>query len=160
MDRRLMDIKECLEKCGIEAELRTERVEPYVNCGNVKRIRNRMQFWAPGNGSEIHAFVGKEMGIWYEEAGRLPYLDSNYRYSDKENKVSFPNVDEAMKFIQKVAPAGKAVFEQEADAVPTAKRRAVREQEKRDEAPERARQIPVSNGEMKKTAIVKKRRLL
>ena len=99
----LTEILECLAKCGVEAELRTERVEPYVNVGDVKYVKNRMQFWLPKNSNEIHMFVGKEMGKWFAESGKSVYLNPNYRYSDKENKVEFSNIDVAFEFIKRVS---------------------------------------------------------
>lgn len=101
----LKDILACLTKCGLDAELKTERVEPYVNVGDVKHVRNRMQFWSPPKSNEIHMFVGKEMGNWYRESGESVYLDKHYRYSDKENKVVFPNVKYALQFIKEMSQA-------------------------------------------------------
>ena len=94
---------EFLNECGIAAEYRTERVEPYVNVGNVKRIKERMQFWIPNNTDEVYMFVGKDMGKWYEQSSKSVYLNSKYRYSDKENRVEFPNMDLAFKFIKEVS---------------------------------------------------------
>ena len=57
MNILLKEILEYLNTCGIEAEYKTERVEPYVNVGDVKHVKNRMQFWVPKNSKEIHLFV-------------------------------------------------------------------------------------------------------
>ena len=105
MYNRLKEIEECLAQCGVQAELRTERKDPYVNVGDVKHVVNRMQFWVPKDVNAIDMFVGKEMGKWYEHSKSSPYLATPYKYSDKENKVNFPNVDAAKGFIKEVADA-------------------------------------------------------
>ncbi len=102
MELRLELIKEHLEKCGIEAEIRMDRKEPYVNVGEVKHVKERMQFWAPGYGDSVDMYVGTDMGKWYIQSGKSIYLDSSYRYSYKENKVSFPNINMAKAFISEV----------------------------------------------------------
>lgn len=99
MDQRLNEIQEYLVECGIQSVIYTDRVEPYVNIGEVKHVKNRVQFWAPKNNEEVHMFIGKEMGRWYEESGKSIYLNKEYRYSFKENKVEFPNVEMAKSFI-------------------------------------------------------------
>ena len=103
MNILLKEILEYLNTCGIEAEYKTERVEPSVNVGDVKHVKNRMQFWVPKNSKEIHLFVGKEMGKLFVESGKSVYLNPNYRYSDKENKVEFHNIDVAIEFRKRVS---------------------------------------------------------
>lgn len=100
---KLKKICDYLNECGVKAEYRTERVEPYVNVGNVKHIRERMQFWIPNNTDEVHVFVGKDMGKWFAQSSKSVYLNPRYRYSDKENKVEFPNMDLTFKFIKEVS---------------------------------------------------------
>ena len=39
---RLEEIRNYLEECGVEAEIRNDRKDPYVNVGYVKRKVNRM----------------------------------------------------------------------------------------------------------------------
>lgn len=84
----------------IEATYQTERVEPYVNVGDVKHVKNRMQFWMSQKTDEVHAFVGKEMGAWYLKEIKSPYLVTDYRYSDKECKITFPSLTQAVEFIR------------------------------------------------------------
>ena len=101
MDSRLITIKKFLDENKIENEIRTERAPgPYINVGNVKQVKKRMQFWAPKGWDTINVYVGKEMGKWYSESCKSLYLDSQYRYSFKENKLSFPNVDMAVEFVK------------------------------------------------------------
>lgn len=101
---KLQKICDFLNECGISAEYRTERVAPYVNVGNVKRIRERMQFWpSDKSDDEVYMFIGKDMGKWYAQSSKSVYLDPKYRYSDKENHVVFPNMDLALKFIKEVS---------------------------------------------------------
>ena len=100
---RLEEIRNYLEECGVEAEIRNDRKDPYVNVGYVKRKVNRMQFWIPDHTDEVHMFVGKEMGKWFAESSKSVYLKYGYRHSDQENKVEFPNMTLAKQFIKDVA---------------------------------------------------------
>ena len=85
---------------GIDATYQTERPDPYVNVGDVKHVRDRMQFWIPKNPDEIHMFVGKDMGKWNSESLKSPYVDEKYKHSDKECKVTFPGINQAVEFIR------------------------------------------------------------
>ena len=95
-------LQKCLKNHGVESEILKDRKEaPYLNVGDVKHVVNRMQFWIPKNReNEIHVFIGKEMGKWYAVSSESNYINSAYRYSFKENKLEFPNVELAIKFIE------------------------------------------------------------
>jgi hypothetical protein len=100
----LKEIKAALDADGVQAELRTERKAGlYVNVGDVKHVKNRMQFWQHKNTDQIHLYVGKEMGKWFLEAGKSPYLDTESKTSDVEHKLIFPNVTVATGFINEVS---------------------------------------------------------
>ena len=73
---KLSMIYDFLNKCGVNAELFDDRINSYVNVGNVKRKRERVQFWIPENYFGIEMYVGKDMGIWYKESLKSPYLNS------------------------------------------------------------------------------------
>lgn len=100
---KLSMIYDFLNKCGIDAEIRTDRKENYVNVGNVKRVRERMQFWIPDDSVGVDMYVGVEMGVWYKESLKSPYLNSNWSFTDKENKISFPDMVSMKEFIEKVS---------------------------------------------------------
>ena len=101
---KLSEICNFLIECGIEdAEIRSDRIESYVNVGNVKRVNERMQFWIPNSGFGVDMYVGTKMGKWYSESGKCQFLVDNGKYKDKENKVSFPNADSMKSFIKRVA---------------------------------------------------------
>ena len=100
MDARYKKIMDYLKEHGIESEYRTERKEPYINIGDVRHIKNRMQFWVLENSEEVDLYVGKEMGNWYRVSSESAYCQQNYRYNDKENKLCFPNVSTALSFIE------------------------------------------------------------
>ena len=99
---KLNEICDFLNECGFEPEIRNDRIASYVNIGDVKSVRNRMQFWISKKTGEIEMYVGTEMGILYTESKKLMYLDSDYRYSFKENKVVFPTMDAMKDFINSV----------------------------------------------------------
>ena len=100
----LSEICVFLIECGIEdAEIRSDRIESYVNVGNVKRVRERMQFWIPNSGFGVDMYVGIEMGKWYFESSKSQFLVDNGKYKDKENKVAFPTTDSMKSFVKKVA---------------------------------------------------------
>ncbi|MBR1507629.1 MAG: hypothetical protein IJ619_06475 [Eubacterium sp.] len=99
----LKEILECLVRCGVEAEIRKDRIEPYVNVGDVKSVKNRMQFWYIEKNSEVHMYIGTEMGKWYNKSKKSVYLKPDYRYSFKENRVEFPNINLALQFIEEVS---------------------------------------------------------
>ena len=100
---KLRAIYDYLSECGIDAEIRSDRHESYVNVGNVKRVKERMQFWIPDNGCGVDMYVGTEMGKWYSESSRLPYLVDNGRYKEKENKVAFPTFDQMKDFVSRIS---------------------------------------------------------
>ena len=101
---RLNDICNFLIECGLEnVEIRSDRKDPYVNFGNVKRVNERMQFWIPRNGRGIEMYVGTKMGKWYIESSKSPYLVYNGRYSEIENKVVFPSFDLMKDFVSRVS---------------------------------------------------------
>ena len=100
---KLSEIYDYLTKCGIDAEIRSDRLESYVNVGNVKRVKERMQFWIPDNGCGVDMYVGTEMGKWYSESNKSPYLVNNGRYNEKENKVAFPTLDLMKDFVSQVS---------------------------------------------------------
>lgn len=95
-------LQNCLKEHGVESEILKDRKEaPYLNVGDVKHVVNRMQFWIPkNNANEVHVFIGKEMGQWYAASSESKFLNSTYRYSFKENKLEFPNVELAVSFIE------------------------------------------------------------
>ncbi len=102
MDPRLSIIKDYLDQCGINAEIRSDRKDMYINVGDVKHVKNRMQFWTPKYGDGVDMYVGTEMGNWYNRSCKSIYVNTTYRYSFKENMVSFPNVNMAKQFISEV----------------------------------------------------------
>lgn len=100
---KLRAIYDYLSECGIDAEIRSDRLESYVNVGNVKRLKERMQFWIPDNGCGVDMYVGTKMGKWYSESSKLPYLVDNGRYKEKENKIAFPTLDIMKEFVGRVS---------------------------------------------------------
>ena len=98
--RNFESIIEELKAKGIDATYQTERTEPYVNVGDVKRKKDRMQFWLPPNTDEVHVYVGKEMGAGYAKGMNTPYVAPNYRYSEVECKIVFPGLIQAIEFIR------------------------------------------------------------
>lgn len=96
----LQEICDFLTSQGVSAEVMHNRKEPYVNVGDVKHVVSRMQFWPQERSGEIHVYIGKEMGKWFEQSSKLPYLNSRYRHSDIENKIEFPNYDEMCRFVK------------------------------------------------------------
>ncbi len=109
MDLCLSQIKNHLEECGVETEYRSERVKPYLNIGDVKHVKNRVQFWRADHGDGIDMVAGIEMGKWYTESEKSVYLDTLYsakpKIKGKENLVAFPNINVAMDFISSVTKA-------------------------------------------------------
>jgi hypothetical protein len=107
MEENAMDklkvIRDYLVENGIEAEIRNDRKEPYINIGEVKHVKNRVQFWIRKNTDSVCMYAGKEMGKWFAEAGKSVYLNPNWRASDKENEVVFPNCELALSFIKKIS---------------------------------------------------------
>ena len=107
----LLQIKSILNNYGFNGEIRNDRkAGPYINIGDVSRVRLRVQFWYDERKDLINLWVGKEMGFWYSLS-----IDSKFRQpwegmSDKENKLTFPNLESAVKYIEKVAEkSGKQV---------------------------------------------------
>ena len=101
---KLSKIYDFLIECGVDAEIRSDRISSYVNVGNVKSVRNRMQFWIPKNRpDEVHMYVGTEMGKWYSESKKSVYWNPNYRYTFKENEVRFPDMKTMMSFVKRVS---------------------------------------------------------
>ena len=100
----LNQIKRVLDDYGFENEIRYDRVDgPYINLGDVRRSRNRAQFWYQESSRKVHFWAGNEMGFWYNQS-----VDSKYRVpwkanSDKETKLSFPDVSAAIEYIKEVA---------------------------------------------------------
>jgi hypothetical protein len=70
--------------------------------GNVKCVRERVQFWIPDNSSGVDVYVGTDMGIWYSESQKSPYLNPHWRYSFKENQIRFPSMDAMKEYVKKV----------------------------------------------------------
>ncbi len=91
-----------LSNCGIDVEIRYDRTEPYINIGNVTRIKERVQFWIANNGDGINMYVGTDMSIWYLQSQKSPYLNSNWRFRYKENEVRFPDMDSMKSFVNTV----------------------------------------------------------
>ena len=100
----LNQIKQVLDEYGFENEIRYDRKGgPYINLGDVRHVRLRAQFWFNENSHKVDLWTGKEMGFWYNQS-----LDSKYRVpwesmSDKETKLSFPDVATAIEHIKVVA---------------------------------------------------------
>ena len=100
----LNQLKQVLDDYGFENEIRYDRVDgPYINLGDVRRARNRAQFWYQESSRKVNFWAGNEMGFWYNQS-----VDSKYRVpwkanSDKETKLSFPDVSTAIKYIKEVA---------------------------------------------------------
>ena len=100
----LNEIKQVLDEYGFENEIRYDRVDgPYINLGDVRHARNRAQFWYQESSRKVHFWAGNEMGFWYNQS-----VDSKYRVpwkanSDKETKLSFPDVSTAIEHIKEVA---------------------------------------------------------
>ena len=100
----LNQLKQVLDDYGFENEIRYDRVDgPYINLGDVRRARNRAQFWYQESSRKVHFWTGNEMGFWYNQS-----VDSKYRVpwkanSDKETKLSFPDVSAAIEYIKEVA---------------------------------------------------------
>ena len=63
-------------------------------------MKNRMQFWISQKTDEVHAFVGKEMGEWNSKGIKSQYVVTDYCYSDKECKITFPSLTQAIEFIR------------------------------------------------------------
>ncbi len=73
LDAMLMQIQQVLNQYGFSNELRKDRRDgPYINMGDVRRVRLRAQFWYQENTGMIDLWVGKEMGFWYSLS-----IDSN-----------------------------------------------------------------------------------
>jgi hypothetical protein len=100
----LMQIQQVLNRYGFSNELRKDRRDgPYINMGDVRRVRMRAQFWYQESSRKVHFWAGNEMGFWYNQS-----VDSKYRVSwkansDKETKLSFPDVSTAIEYIKEVA---------------------------------------------------------
>lgn len=95
-------IHDFLIECGIDADVCSDRKDsPYVNVGDIKSRKERMQFWITNRG--IAMFVGTKMGRWYTESGKSPYLVSNGKYKEIENKLLFPTMDIMKDFVKKVS---------------------------------------------------------
>lgn len=100
----LNQIKQVLDEYGFENEIRYDRKDGlYINISDVRHVRLRAQFWNGENDHEVNLWTGKEMGYWYNQS-----VDSKYRVpwegmSDKETKLSFPDVATAIEYIKTVA---------------------------------------------------------
>ena len=99
---KLSMIYDFLIECGVNAEFRYDRIESYINIGNKNRVRERIQFWIPDNSSGVDMYVGIDMGFWYKESLKSPYLNSRWRYSFKESQVRFPDMESMKAFVKKV----------------------------------------------------------
>ena len=102
---KLTIIYDYLSECGICAEIRSDRIESYINIGNVNRVKERVQFWIPDHSAGVDVYIGTDMGIWYSESQKSPYLNSNWRYSFKENQLRFPTMDSMKEFVNNVLSA-------------------------------------------------------
>ena len=96
-----------MNKCGFNAEIRHDRyrqgeVCPYVNYGDSRHPRDRVQFWMEAK-SGIQMYVGIKMARWYYESNKSPYLNSDWGVKDKENQVRFPDLNAAKDFIKRVS---------------------------------------------------------
>ncbi len=74
---KLKVIRDYLVENGIEAEIRNDRREPYINIGEVKHVKHRVQFWTRKNTDSVYMYAGKEMGKWFAEAGKSVYVNPN-----------------------------------------------------------------------------------
>ena len=48
-------------------------------------------------------YVGADMGIWYAESLKSPYVNSRWRYKDKECQVRFPDMESMKSFVNRVS---------------------------------------------------------
>ena len=100
----LNEIKQVLDEYGFENEIRYDRVDgPYINLGDVRRARNRAQFWYQESSRKVHFWTGNEMGFWYNQSVNSKYRVPWKANSDKETKLSFPDVSTAIEYIKEVA---------------------------------------------------------
>lgn len=100
---KLTAIYDFLIECGIDdAEIYSDRIESYINVGNVKRRKERMQFWLPDDPDGVYVYIGTKMGKWYSASQKSPYLNSRWRYYDIENQIRFPTLDTMKDFIRSV----------------------------------------------------------
>jgi hypothetical protein len=96
MDSRFEAILECLEQYGVMGEYVKRKSKVFVNVGDIGKRKYRMQFWIDGT---IDLYIGKEMGNWYSQSFKSPYIKKPYRVSDIENCIKFPNIERVLEFI-------------------------------------------------------------
>ena len=98
----LDQIRKTLYQCGFTAEIRFDRKDgPYVNLGDVRRKRLRVQFWY--DDGRIDLYAGKDAGYWYTLSSSSPYKVPWDALSDLECKMTFPDTLTAIQFIREVA---------------------------------------------------------
>ena len=100
---KLIVIHTFLTECGIDAEIRHDRKQPYINVGNVNLKKERMQFWVQEKSAEVKVYVGTDMGIWYSASRKSPYLNLNWYYISLENQLVFPSIYSMKEFVKNVA---------------------------------------------------------
>ena len=97
-------IKHSLDSCGFVSEIRYDRkAGPYINIGDVGRVKHRAQFWFDLEKNVVFLWVGKEMSAWYSLSVNSKYKQPWEGNADKENKLMFPDIDTANEYIHKVA---------------------------------------------------------
>ena len=96
-------IYDLLTEYGIDAEIRSDRVAPYINVGNVNLKKERMQFWIPKKSAEVEVYIGTDMGLWYLASQQSPYLNSHWYYISLENQLRFPTINSMKEFVKKVS---------------------------------------------------------
>ena len=100
---KLSQIYDFLRECGVNVEFYDDRIDSYVNIGNKNRKRERIQFWIPDNSFGVEMYVGADMGLWYTESLKSPYVNSRWRYKDKESQVRFPDMESMKSFVKRVS---------------------------------------------------------
>lgn len=98
----LDQIRKTLYQYGFTGEIRFDRKDgPYVNLGDVRRKRLRVQFWY--DDGRIDLYAGKDTGYWYTLSSSSPYKAPWDALSDLECKLTFPDTLTAIQFIREVA---------------------------------------------------------
>lgn len=100
---KLSRIYDFLIECRVNAELYDDRIDSYVNIGNKNRKRERIQFWIPDNSFGVEMYVGADMGFWYTESLKSPFVNSRWRYREIESQVRFPDMESMKIFVKKVS---------------------------------------------------------
>ena len=98
----LDQIRKTLYQYGFTGKIRFDRKDgPYVNLGDVRRKRLRVQFWY--DDGRIDLYAGKDTGYWYTLSSSSPYKAPWDALSDLECKLTFPDTLTAIQFVREVA---------------------------------------------------------